>query len=127
MKRAKAESIVRALLPKMPGNHVSYVAAPLGALEALLREPPLSRTPLADVEVSAVLEFGAAKHAEELTEAGRSPGAWYHLAKAGKHLGRFLLGQTADPETGLHPLAHVAARNLLALETILGGRHAAGE
>jgi hypothetical protein len=97
------------------------VAVPLEALQELVHEEPMPVTPLALIEVAAVLDFGARKHVGELLETGHGPGPWHHLAKAGKHLGRFLLGQVADPETGLHPLAHAAARMLLALEMLLRG------
>lgn len=122
MTRAEAIAIIEPLLPKLGGDpRMAVEGIPLGALQALLREEPMPVTPLALIEMEAVLEFGAAKHAGELLEQGHGPGPWHHLAKAGKHLGRFLLGQAADQETGLHPLAHAAARTLLALEMLLRG------
>lgn len=122
MTRGEAVRVVTALLPKLGGDpRMAVEGIPLGALQALLREESTPVTPLALIEVEAVLDFGARKHVGELLETGHGPGPWYHMAKAGKHLGSFLLGQTADPETGLHTLAHAAARMLLALEMLLRG------
>lgn len=82
-----------------------------------MTEPALSPVPLALIEVEAVLDFGAIKYPNPEVNGARP--TWHHLAKACKHLARYLCGERSDPETGLHPLAHCAARVLLALESIL--------
>jgi hypothetical protein len=126
MTRDEATAIVRALLPCLGGHPKSYVAVPIEVLEVLLREPALGVTPLADIEVAAVLDFGARKHAGELVEefhAASQVAITHHVAKALSHLARYQRGETADAETGLRTLAHVAARALLAAELDLRGAH----
>lgn len=124
MNRAEAVAIVERLLPKLGGHPQSHVAVPLEALRALLLEAPLGLTPLADLEVAAVLDFGARKHADHLTEqlTGPSPELLAgHLAAIGRHLGEYQGGRRWDPETNLRTMAHVAARALLACDLDLRG------
>lgn len=125
MTRDEAIEAVTPLLPRLPGipDHC-YVSVPLGALRALMREHPLSVTPLADLEVAAVLDFGARKHADHLTEqlTGPSPALLAgHIAAIGRHLGEYQGGRRWDPETHLRTMAHVAARALLACDLDLRG------
>ena len=124
MNREEALATVRALLPRLGGHPRSYVAVPLEALEALVREPALSLTPLADLEVAQVLDFGARKHAHHLTEqlTGPSPELLAgHFAAIGRHFGEYQGGRRWDPETHLRTSAHIAARALLACDLDLRG------
>lgn len=124
MTRVQALLVIQRLLPKLGGHPQSHVAVPLEALQALLQEEPLGVTPLADLEVAAVLDFGARKHADHLTEqlTGPSPDLLAgHLAAIGRHLGEYQGGRRWDPETNLRTLAHVAARALLACDLDLRG------
>lgn len=72
-------------------------------------------------EIEAVFRFGARKY---------SPHGWKgreaasHTGHADNHICRFLDGETADHESGLHPLAHAAARLIMALWVEMDGRKA---
>lgn len=66
-------------------------------------------------EVRAVLEHGAQRYGARGWETdGRL--AADHLNASDRHLVRYLNGQDRDPDSGRHPLAHVVARCLIALE-----------
>ncbi|TPV93168.1 MAG: hypothetical protein B7733_21920 [Myxococcales bacterium FL481] len=75
--------------------------------------------PLALMETSAVLEFGARKYA---------PGNWRkvedrqrYMAATLRHLLEYQSGKDADPESKLHVLAHAACSLLFLLECELAG------
>lgn len=71
-------------------------------------------------QVVLVLAFGARKYAERNWEAGIAHSRTY--AATIRHLTAwFQDGETADPETGLHPLAHAACEVLFALAFSLRG------
>ena len=66
------------------------------------------------LEISKVLEFGAAKYGERHWEAGMD---WERpYAATLRHLFAWQSGETADPETGLNHLAHAACELLFLLE-----------
>lgn len=123
MTRDEAIEAVRPCLPTLPGvpDHC-HVSVPLGALRALLRDPGLGITPLADLEVAEVLERGRAKHAGHLTEETPGPIPELrdgHLAALKRHIEAYEAGQRWDPETDLRTSGHIAARGNLFCETDL--------
>lgn len=67
--------------------------------------------------VTAALTFGAAKHADDDftgNDTGRTPDG--EFAAVLRHWQSWRMGKMTDIETGLHHLAHAAARALIALE-----------
>ena len=71
-------------------------------------------------QVAQAFGFGAAKHAsDDFTKADSGRGVEGELNAALRHIMRHDAGDLADHETGLHPLAHAAARCLIALELAL--------
>jgi hypothetical protein len=74
--------------------------------------------PLAELEVAKVLTYGAEKYA---------PDNWRHvddhfsryLSAARRHINMVQLGETHDPETGMHHYAHAICNLLFLLEVNL--------
>jgi hypothetical protein len=68
------------------------------------------------LQVSRAMTLGAAKHGD-LSYRAADADAYFDAAM--RHLTAWRCGETADPETGLHPLAHAAADVLIGLEICL--------
>ena len=78
-----------------------------------MKPDPTVLPPRALLEVALAIQTGDAKHGAGTRFDG---GSRRHVAGALRHELAFLDGREFDPETGLHHLAHAAARLLLALE-----------
>ena len=87
-----------------------------------MKPDPTVIPPRALLEVALAIQTGDVKHGAE-TRLGGNPRR--HLAGALRHALAYLDGREFDDESGLHHLAHAAARLLLALgmspaEAVLG-------
>lgn len=79
--------------------------------------------PLAMAAVKRVLASGARKYADfddGTREDTRDKG--HHMGKAHGHWGQYISGERVDEDSGESPLAHAAARLMLALELELRGK-----
>lgn len=81
-------------------------------------KPNLSGLPQrALAEVARVLDDGEAQFGRDTWREGRP---WTdHSSALLRHTARWLEGEEVDVNSGLHPLAHVAARALMLLQLIL--------
>jgi hypothetical protein len=71
--------------------------------------------PNAEEEVAKVLDFGARKYGDDNWMKVENAKTRY-LAAARRHLIQFKKGETADPDSKLHPLAHAICSLLFVLE-----------
>ena len=88
-----------------------------------MKPDPTVVPPRAFLEVALAIQTGDAKYGAGTRFDGEPR---RHLAGALRHELAYLDGREFDPETGLHHLAHAAARLLLALEMV-GGSVVLGE
>lgn len=71
-------------------------------------------------EVAAVMGYGAKKYAPNNWRKG---GPWCeHLASAQRHILAFQCGETMDPESGRHHLAHAICSLFFVLQWVLQGK-----
>ncbi len=71
--------------------------------------------PHAEEEVAKVLDFGARKYGDDNWRKVENAKTRY-LAAARRHLIQYKKGETADPDSKLHPLAHAICSLLFVLE-----------
>lgn len=70
-------------------------------------------------QVALAFAYGAHKHGAGDYRGPEGPSVAYCCGAAHRHLSAAQQGQQHDPESGLHPLAHAAARAIIALHLSL--------
>jgi hypothetical protein len=82
-------------------------------------KPRMSLVPqTALVEVAKVMTFGAEKYSEENYLKGEMLDPKRVIDAGLRHINSYLLGESSDIESSLHPLGHAAASIMMALEII---------
>lgn len=74
------------------------------------------------VEVGRAMTFGATKYSPHNYSLGDGLPRLELIDAAARHVVAYLQGEDADPESGLHPLAHAAASLLMTLDLIQRGK-----